>query len=475
MMTERDHDTVPTTCALGRRGVLARGALGVGALALAGLFDGQVWARARPRAPAKRIIFLFMAGGPSQLDLFCPKPRLAAATGQPLPESLARGERFAFIKGVPRLLGSPFAFRRHGASGATLSTLLPHTARVVDRLTFLHAVESTQVNHAPAQIYMNTGHHLAGRPSLGSWLGYGLGALNRDLPAFVVMLSGESHPDGGRALWSNGFLATDHQGVELWPRGDPVLFLSDPPGVSRAARRDSLDTLAALNRRRLRATGDPQIAARVRNYELAFRMQAAVPELADLGRESAATHARYGTTPRRPSFANHCLLARRLVERGVRVVQLYHRGWDTHGVNRSDDLLHRLPALCRETDQATAALIEDLDARGLLESTLVVWGGEFGRTPMIEARDGSMFLGRDHHRRAFTMWLAGGGIRPGVALGASDELGFAPASDPVTVHDLHATLLDRLGLDHTALTFSHQGRRFRLTDVAGRVVRQLVA
>ena len=456
-----------------RRGFLTQTGLGLGALALGRLLEGRV--AAAPHARAKQVIFLFMAGGPSQLDLFCPKPKLGALDGQPLPDSLARGERFAFIKGVPRLLGSPFAFARHGQSGAALSTLLPHTARVADRLTFLHAVQSPQINHAPAQLFMNTGHQLPGRPSLGAWLGYGLGALNRNLPEFVVLLSGDSHPDGGRACWSNGFLPSNHQGVEFWSRGDPVLYLSDPPGVSRAARRDSLQVLRTLDRRRARDLGAPDIEARLRNYELAFRMQTAVPELADLSREPAAVHARYGTTPGRPSFANHCLLARRLIERGVRTVQLFHRGWDTHGVNRSDDLLHRLPALCRETDQATAALLLDLEARGLLDSTLVVWGGEFGRTPMVAGRDGSRFLGRDHHRHAFTMWMAGGGVRPGLALGGSDELGFHAAEGAVGVHDLQATMLRLLGLDHEALTFTHEGRRFRLTDVEGKVVAALLS
>jgi hypothetical protein len=458
---------------LPRRSLLSHTGLGLGAFALGRLLEGRTLAA--PHARAKQVIFLFMAGGPSQLDLFCPKPKLSALDGQPLPDSLARGQRFAFIKGVPRLLRSPFEFRQHGQSGATFSTLLPQTARLADQLTFLHAVQSTQVNHAPAQLFMNTGHQLPGRPSLGAWLGYGLGALNRNLPEFVVLLSGESHPDGGRACWSSGFLPSNHQGTELWSRGDPVLYLSDPPGVSRDTRRDSLQVLRALDRRRARQLGAPDIEARVRNYELAFRMQTSVPELADLSREPAAVHARYGTTPGRASFANHCLLARRLIERGVRMVQLFHRGWDTHGVNRSDDLLHRLPALCRETDQATAALLQDLRARGLLDSTLVVWGGEFGRTPMVEARDGSRFLGRDHHRHAFSMWMAGGGVRPGLALGGSDELGFHAADGAVGVHDLQATVLRLLGLDHEALTFMHEGRRFRLTDVEGRVVSALIS
>jgi hypothetical protein len=460
---------------ISRRRLLADSAGGLGALALASLLDRDLWAAARPAAGARRVIYLFMAGGPSQLDLFVPKPALRAHDGEPLPPSLARGERFAFIKGTPRLLASPFSFSPAGASGAMVSSLLPCFARVADRVAFLHAVTTTQINHAPAQILMTSGHQIPGRPSFGSWLSYGLGAETQDLPAFVVLLSGERHPDGGNALWSNGFLPTPHQGVELRPGRDPVLFLSDPPGVDRASRRASLDALAALDRERLRETGEREIDGRIRDYELAFRMQASVPELAAIEREPESVHRLYGTTPGRASFANHCLLARRLVERGCRIVQLFHRGWDNHGVNRSDDLLHRLPALCGETDRPIAALLTDLEQRGLLDSTLVVWGGEFGRTPMVEARDGSKFLGRDHHGRAFTVWLAGGGVKPGMSFGASDDLGYHPASNPVSVHDLHATLLHLLGIDHRALTYPFEGRRYRLTDVSGEVVHEIVA
>ena len=459
---------------ISRRRLLSASAGGLGALALASLADRDLFAARRPAARARQVIYLFMAGGPSQLDLFTPKPALAAHDGQPLPPSLARGESFAFIKGTPRLLASPFSFARHGQSGAMISSLMPHLARVADKVTFLHAVTTPQINHAPAQIMMTSGHQLPGRPSFGAWLAYGLGAEADDLPAFVVLLSGERHPDGGQALWGNGFLPAVHQGVELRPGPDPVLFLSNPPGIDRRARRDSLDALEALDGQRLRETGERDIEARIHNYELAFRMQTSVPELAALETESPATHRQYGTTPGRASFANHCLLARRLVERGCRIVQLFHRGWDNHGVNRSDDLRHRLPALCAETDQAVAALLTDLEQRGLLDSTLVVWGGEFGRTPMIEARDGSKFLGRDHHGRAFTVWLAGGGIKPGLAHGASDDLGYHAVEGAVSVHDLHATLLHQLGIDHTALTYPFEGRRYRLTDVAGEVVRAIV-
>jgi hypothetical protein len=460
---------------LARRAFLARGGLGLGSLALASLLDETVLAQARPTARARRVIYLFMAGGPSQLDLFDPKPRLRQLDGQPLPPSVAQGERFAFIRGTPRLLGSPFPFRRHGGAGATFSSLLPHTAALADELTIVRSVFTTQINHGPAQIFMSTGHQIPGRPSLGAWLSYGLGAENRNLPTFVVLLSGESNPDGGAACWGPGFLPTGHQGVELRGRGDPVLFLSDPPGVSREGAADRVATVAALNARRAAEVGHRDVSDRTAAFELAFRMQTAVPELADLSTEPAEVHALYGTTPGKPSFASNCLLARRLIERGCRFVQLFHRGWDTHGANRSDDLVHRLPALCRQTDQATAALLVDLRRRGLLEDTLVVWGGEFGRTPMIEGRDGSRFLGRDHHRHAFTMWLAGAGLRRGLVLGETDDLGYRSVADPVGVHDLHATLLDLLGLDHTALTYRHQGRSFRLTDVEGTVVRKLQA
>jgi len=339
----------------------------------------------------------------------------------------------------------------------------------------VRSLQTTQFNHAPAQIFMNTGHQVVGRPSMGAWLSYGLGSENRDLPAFVVLISGQNNPDGGKSCWGSGFLPTVHQGVELRSAGDPVLFLSDPEGTTAGSRRDSLDVLRAINQRAFAAKGDPEILTRIEAYELAYRMQASVPELADLAREPASVHALYGTEPGKVSFSNNCLLARRLVERGVRFVQLYHRGWDHHGTGSGDDLVTSLPKLCREVDKGAAALVKDLDERGLLDETLVVWGGEFGRTPMIEARNNSKFLGRDHHPRAFTMWLAGGGIKPGAVVGATDELGYAAVEDPLDVHDLHATMLHLMGLDHEQLTYKHQGRPFRLTDVSGRVIAKLIA
>jgi hypothetical protein len=352
---------------------------------------------------------------------------------------------------------------------------LPHTARIIDDIAIVKSMHTTQFNHAPAQIFMNTGHQIVGRPSMGAWLTYGLGSECADLPGFVVLLSGQNQPDGGRSCWGSGFLPSGYQGVEFRRSGDPVLFLSNPEGVTRDTRRQSLDALRYLNARHQMDAGDPEIASRIEAYEMAFRMQTSVPELADISKETAAVHEMYGTNPGKASFANNCLLARRLVERGVRFVQLYHRGWDTHGAGGNEDIVNKLSALCRETDRAAAALVTDLKQRGLLDSTIVVWGGEFGRTPMNEARNGSRFMGRDHHARAFSMWLAGGGIKPGVVMGRTDDVGYSIVEDPVSVHDLHATILNRMGLDHTRLTYRFQGRDFRLTDVEGEVVKKLLA
>jgi hypothetical protein len=467
--------------ALTRRHFLEQAGMGLGATALATLLGesaigqtiGAVGAHHAPRA--KSVIFLFMAGAPSQLDLFDYKPKLAELDGQPVPGELIQGERFAFIAGDPRLLGSPHQFSRRGASGAWVSELLPATAGVVDDLAIVRSMHTDQFNHAPAQVFMNCGHQLVGRPSMGSWAIYGLGSENRDLPGFVVLLSGVGQPDGGKSCWSSGFLPTQYQGVEFRSQGDPVLSVSNPPGMDAGLRRRSLDALKDLNEIQLGRLGDPEISTRIAAYELAFRMQTSVPELTDLSNEPQSVREMYGTEPGKASFANNCLLARRLVERGVRFVQLYHRGWDSHGTGSGDDIVHSLPLRCRETDNACAALIRDLKQRGLLESTLVVWGGEFGRTPMNERRNGSTFLGRDHHPRAFTMWLAGGGIRPGTVLGATDPFGYNITDDPVHVHDLHATILHLMGIEHTRLTYRFQGREFRLTDVAGKLVTKLLA
>ena len=464
-----------------RRELLRAGGAGLGAMALHTLLSERAVAQGDGRsaphhAPrAKRVVHLHMAGSPSQLDLFDPKPKLKELHGQPVPDSFLQGERFAFIKGHPKLLGSPHEFALHGESRAAFSVLLPHLARQADRLLVARSMRTTQFNHAPAQIYMASGHERIGRPSFGSWTSWGLGSANRDLPTYCVLLSGRFGPDGGASLWSSGFLPSVHQGVRLRGEGAPVLHLEDPEGLARESRRAQLDTLAELNARRRDEVGDPEIATRMAQYEMAWRMQTSVPELADLSRESAATLARYGAEPGKKSFANNCLLARRLLERGVRFVQLYHWGWDSHGTSPDDDLLTSLPQRCLETDRPSAALLEDLAQSGLLEDTLFVWGGEFGRTPMNEERDGSKFLGRDHHPHAFTLLLSGGGLKTGQTWGATDELGYKVVSDPVSVHDLHATLLHCLGWDHEKLVYRSQGRDFRLTDVEGTVVRGWLA
>jgi len=469
-----------------RRTLFRQIGYGIGGVALSSLLAGEAFAQQTPKDPmaphpghfkgkAKNVIYLFMAGAPSQIDMFDYKPTLQKFDGQVCPEEILKGQKFAFIRGTPKLLGSPHHFAQYGQSGQYVSDLLPHFREIVDDVAIVRTMQTDHFNHAPAQLFMNTGFQQPGRPSFGSWATYGIGSENRDLPGFVVLLSGENAPDGGKACWGNGFLPSIHQGVEMRSSGDPVLFVGNPDGVPNEVRRDTLDALSDLNRMRHAATLDPEIETRIAQYELAYRMQSSVPELMDVSKESVATHEMYGTEPGKKSFANNCLLARRMVERGVRFVQLYHRGWDTHGTGEGDDLKHRLPNMCRQVDQAAAALVKDLKQRGLLDETIVVWGGEFGRTPMNEGRGGSPYAGRDHHPKAFTMWMAGGGIKPGLALGATDELGYSVAQDPVHVHDLHATLLHLLGLDHTKLTFKSQGRNFRLTDVSGNVVTKLLA
>ncbi len=459
-----------------RRWFLQQCGVGVGSLALGQLFAeagygataGDAFAARSPHhtPKAKRVIFLFMAGAPSHLELFDNKPTLARLDGTLPPPDLLKGYRAAFINPSSKLLGPKFKFAKHGDSGAELSELLPHLAKVVDDIAIVRSMTTDAFNHAPGQILMNTGTQQFGRPSFGSWVTYGLGSESKDLPGFVVFSSGKKGPSGGNSNWGSGFLPTVYQGVQFRGAGDPVLYLSNPPGVDQELQHDSLETIQQLNRMRLDAVGDPEIATRINSFEMAFRMQSSAPEVMDIGREPKHILDLYGAVPGKPSFANNCLLARRLIERGVRFVELFHEAWDQHG-NLVNDLKHN----CQDTDQACAALVTDLKQRGLLEDTLVIWGGEFGRTPMVQGGND----GRDHHPNAFTMWLAGGGIKPGITLGESDELGFQAVKNPVHVHDLHATLLHLLGFDHTRLTYRFQGRDFRLTDVFGRVVKELLA
>jgi hypothetical protein len=460
--------------------------LGLGSVALASLSGGLTQAQSpepasrsplAPRPPhfpakAKSVIYLFMAGGPSQLDLFDPKPKLQELHGEVIPESYVANKRFAFIKKDAKLLASQRKFGTFGQSGAVVSELLPHLQQIADDICIVRSMATDVFNHGPAKLFVNTGSpQFSGRPSMGSWVTYGIGSECQDLPAFVVLQSGPRGPRGGSALWASGFLPTTYQGVPFRSGGDPILYLSSPQGIDRSRQRDFVETVNDLNRLRFDETADPEILTRIASYEMAYRMQSSAPDLMDLSDESAETLALYGAEPGRASFANNCLLARRLVERGVRFIQLYHTDWDHHG-NKGTDLGEALEARCAETDQPAAALVRDLKQRGLLDQTLVVWGGEFGRTPQGEPRD---LIGRDHHIEAFTIWLAGGGIRTGQTIGATDDLGYYTVEDRIHVHDLQATMLHLLGLDHTRLTYRFQGRDFRLTDVAGEVVEKLLA
>jgi hypothetical protein len=463
-----------TPTQISRRWFFEQCGVGLGAVALRTLLAESAQAATDPLAPkqphfpakAKNVIFLFMAGAPSHLELFDNKPELKKFDGTLPPPDLLKGYRAAFINPNSKLLGPRFPFAKHGDCGAELTNLLPHLATVVDDIAIVKSMVTDAFNHAPGQLRMNTGTMQFGRPSMGAWVNYGLGSETRDLPAFVVFSSGKKGPSGGNSCWGSGFLPTVYQGVQFRSSGDPVLYLSNPPGVDNELQRDSLDSIRRLNEMRLGVTGDPEISTRINSFEMAFRMQSSAPKLTDITKEPKEILDMYGAEPGKPSFANNCLLARRLVESGVRFVQLYHEAWDQHSL-----LVKDITQNCRDTDQACAALIKDLKQRGLLETTLVVWGGEFGRTPMVQGGDD----GRDHHPNAFTMWLAGGGIKPGITLGESDELGFNVIKDRVHVHDLHATMLHLLGFDHTRLTYKFQGRPFRLTDVHGEVMKQLLA
>jgi hypothetical protein len=462
-----------------RRWFIEQCGVGMGAFALNHLLASAGYAATQgadnplaPRKPhfapkVKNVIFLFMAGAPSHLEMFDYKPQLAKFDGTLPPPELLKGYRAAFINPNSQLLGPKFKFAKHGKSGAELSELIPHTAGIVDDIAIVRSMVTDAFNHAPGQLMMNTGSQIFGRPSMGAWAIYGLGSEAKDLPAFVVFSTGSKGPSGGNSCWGSGFLPTVYQGVQFRNVGDPVLYLSNPRGVDEKLQRDSLDTINKLNRMRLDVTGDPEIATRINSFEMAFKMQSSAPELMDISKEPKHILEMYGAEPGKASFANSVLMARRLVERGVRFVQIYHEAWDQHG-----NLVKDITKNCKDTDQASAALVKDLKQRGMLKDTLVVWGGEFGRTPMVQ---GGTNDGRDHHPNAFTMWLAGGGVKAGVTIGATDELGFNAVEDRVHVHDLHATILHLLGFDHEKLTYRFQGRDFRLTDVHGLVVDKLLA
>jgi uncharacterized protein DUF1501 len=465
-----------------RRDLLGHMATGLGAAALGTLLVRDGSAAERPTlhfpAQAKRAIFLFQSGAPSQMDLFDYKPKLANLRGTELPDSIRQGQRLTGMTSRQTsfpIAPSRFGFARRGNCGAWISELLPHTAKIVDDLCFIRSLHTEAINHDPAITFCQTGAQLAGRPSIGAWLSYGLGTENENLPEFVVLVSQGSGNKGDQPLydrlWGSGFLPSKYQGVKFRSTGDPVLFLSNPDGVAANARREMLDDLAALNRLNEQRYHDPEIATRISQYELAFRMQTSIPELTDLSREDSKSLAAYGPeVQRRGSYAYNCLLARRLAERGVRFVQLFHRGWDQH-----TSLPKQIAAQCSDTDQPTAALIADLKERGLLDDTLVVWGGEFGRTVYCQGTLTADDYGRDHHPRCFTVWLAGAGVKPGFSFGETDDFSYNIAANPVHVHDLHATILQLLGIDHTRLTFKYQGRHYRLTDVHGNIVREILA
>jgi hypothetical protein len=429
----------------------------------------------RPPLPAKAkaVIYLHMSGAPPTLDLFDWKPKLVQMNMKPCPDELTKGMRFAFIKGKPMLLGTPYKFKQYGKSGVWVSDQLPNFSKIVDDVCVIRSMTTDQFNHAPAELFIYTGSPRAGNASLGSWVTYGLGTENQDLPGFVVLLSGGTDPTGGKSLWSSGFLPSVYQGVQCRTSGEPILFSNDPPGIDRSLRRQSLDALKTLNELESRQYGDPETITRISQYELAYRMQIAVPEAFDIKKEPKHIQTMYGAEPGQGSFANNCLLARRLIEKGVRYVQLYDWGWDIHGTGKGDDLITAFPKKCKEVDQACAALILDLKRRGLLDSTLVIWGGEFGRTPMNEARDGSKFLGRDHHPNCFTIWMAGGGIKPGFVFGETDDFGYNAVVNPVTIRDLQATILHLLGFDPYQFSYRYQGLGQRLIGPSneGRIVR----
>jgi hypothetical protein len=473
--------------AITRRTFLKDAQVGLGSMALATLLakDGQAAPEpANPLAPrkphflakAKRVIYLHLSGAPPHFDLFDYKPELVKRTGQNCPDAYLKGRRFAFTSGVPKLLGTPRQFKQYGQSGTWLSDAIPHLQEVADDICVIRSMNTDQFNHAPAELLLYTGSPRQGRPSMGSWVTYGLGSENENLPGFMVLISSGVQPSGGQGCWGSGFLPSVFQGVQCRSKGDPVLYVSDPAGMDRDMRRRSLDALKDLNELQAQEMGHPETATRIAQYELAFRMQTAVPEVMDISKESKKTIEMYGATPGGASFANNCLLARRLAEKGVRFVQLFDWGWDFHGTNGGEDIRDGLTKKAATMDKPVAALIQDLKRKGMLDDTLIVCGGEFGRTPFREGRTASgKILGRDHYPDCYSLFLVGGGIKPGITHGASDELGFSVASDKVHVHDLQATILHLLGLDHERLTTRFQGRDYRLTDVHGKVVNGILA
>ena len=479
-MTKREQLIDEVRRLVTRRWFFQQCGVGLGAIALGELLGSAGHAAAAPAAlanplapklphfaaKAKRVIYLFMAGAPSHLELFDNKPELGKWDGKLPPAELLKGYRAAFINPNSTLLGPKFKFARHGQTGTEISELLPHLASIVDELTIVKSMHTEAFNHAPAQIMMNTGAQQFGRPSMGAWVTYGLGSVSSDLPAFVVFNTGVKGTSGGASNWGSGFLPSLYQGVPFRNTGDPVLYLSNPKGIDNQQQRESLDALRHLNEMHLGDMGDPEIATRINSFEMAYRMQTSAPDLMDLSKEPKHILEMYGAEPGKASFATSCLMARRLVERGVRFVQIFHEAWDHHG-----NLTNGLKTECGKTDKPSAALIKDLKARGMLEDTLVIWGGEFGRTPMVQGGND----GRDHHPNCFTMWMAGGGTKPGLTYGESDQFGFNATRDPVHVHDLHATIMHLLGLDHTRLTYKFQGREFRLTDVSGELVKAILA
>jgi hypothetical protein len=459
--------------------------ISLGSVALASLLEETGYAQAGasiitgvPRA--KRIVYLQMAGGAPHVDLFDYKPHLQKYDGIEAPESLYKGERFAFITGVPKMGGSPFTFKQYGRSGAWFSEVMPNLAKLADDITFLKGMQTTQFNHGPAQVYMNTGSQIQGRPSFGAWLSYGIGSENKDLPAYVVLLSGNSNPDGGSACYGSGFLPTVHQGVPFQKRGDPILFVSNPAGVSTDTRRRSIDLVNKLNEANYHEESDPETMTRIAQYELAYRMQASVPGLTDLSKEPAKVLETYGAVPGEASYANNALLARRLLEKGVRFVHLIHRNWDMHGGGAQGDVYNKCQENGRQVDGPTAALITDLKERGLFEDTLIIWASEFGRTPMMQGSFGGRagYFGRDHHPKGYTVWMAGGGIKPGVTYGATDEWGYWAVEGKTSPLDIFATALHQFGINHEKFTYQFQGRRYRLTfgtQEQGRVINEIIA